>query len=180
VFALREGADRWFDGANLPTLALRGLDAEAATALLASRSPQLPTPVVDALVAGTSGNPLALLELPSALHPDQLSGRRSYPIRRTGRQDLFAAAAAASRPLEYARTRLVYGEALRRARQRSAARTHLRAAAEQFDRAGARLWAQRAAELRATGETIGTTGTTSIDVLTPQELHIARLAATGT
>jgi DNA-binding CsgD family transcriptional regulator len=88
--------------------------------------------------------------------------------------------AGATRPLEYARTRLVYGEALRRDRRRSAARTHLRAAAEQFDRAGARLWARRAAaELRATGETIGASGATSIDVLTPQELQIARMAAEG-
>jgi DNA-binding CsgD family transcriptional regulator len=123
--------------------------------------------------SGTVWARAVALRCQAQLNPD------SDPIARLDRA--LALHTNATRPLESARTRLVYGEALRRARQRSVARAHLRAAAEQFDRAGARLWAQRAvAELRATGETIGASGTTSIDVLTPQELQIARLAADGT
>ena len=57
-------------------------------------------------------------------------------------------------PFDLARTELAYGEALRRARRRGEARTHLRGALETFQRMGAAPWAERAsAELRATGET---------------------------
>ena len=55
---------------------------------------------------------------------------------------------------EAARTRLAYGERLRRARSRVRAREQLRAAAEVFERLDAQPWADRArAELAATGET---------------------------
>ena len=55
---------------------------------------------------------------------------------------------------ETARTRLAYGERLRRARNRVLAREQLRAAADAFERLDARPWADRArAELAATGET---------------------------
>lgn len=51
-----------------------------------------------------------------------------------------------------ARTRLLYGEFLRRERHRVDARTHLLAAAAAFERLGARPWADRARhELRAAG-----------------------------
>ncbi|MEX5717935.1 ATP-binding protein [Geodermatophilus maliterrae] len=87
---------------------------------------------------------------------------------------------AATRPLDEARTRLAYGETLRRLRRRVDARLALRPAAEAFDRAGALPWAERArAELRATGETFGRRAVTEWDRLTPQELEIARLAAGG-
>ena len=58
------------------------------------------------------------------------------------------------RPFELARTELAYGEALRRARRRAEARSHLRGALATFQRIGAEPWVERAAsELRATGET---------------------------
>ncbi len=86
----------------------------------------------------------------------------------------------ATRPLDEARTRLSYGETLRRLRRRVDARIALRAAAEAFDRAGAAPWADRArAELRATGETLGPRQATDSDRLTPQELQITRLAVGG-
>ena len=86
----------------------------------------------------------------------------------------------ATRPLDEARTRLAYGEMLRRQRRRVDARLALRAAAEAFDRAGAVPWADRArVELRATGETFGRRQATEWDRLTPQELQITRLAAGG-
>ena len=64
-----------------------------------------------------------------------------------------------NRPHERARTELVYGEALRRARMRTASRIHLRAALASFEQLGAAPWAERArAELRASGETTQSRG----------------------
>ena len=84
-----------------------------------------------------------------------------------------------SGPFQRARTRLSYGERLRRARRRQDARVQLRAAAEIFDRLDARPWAERArAELRASGETITSAGQGG-QQLTPQELQIALLVSQG-
>jgi DNA-binding CsgD family transcriptional regulator len=81
---------------------------------------------------------------------------------------------------ELARTRLLYGERLRRSRNRVLARTQLRAAEEIFTALDARPWRQRArAELEATGETIRRGEHQSRDELTPQELQIATLLAAG-
>lgn len=83
---------------------------------------------------------------------------------------------------EQARTELLYGEWLRRARRRAEARTHLNRALEVFENMGARIWADRArAELFATGarapERPEKDG--GIGRLTHQELQIVRLAAAG-
>jgi DNA-binding CsgD family transcriptional regulator len=81
---------------------------------------------------------------------------------------------------EAARTRLAYGERLRRARNRVLAREQLRVAVETFERLDARPWADRArAELAATGEKIRRRDPSTIDQLTPQELQIALLLAGG-
>jgi ATP/maltotriose-dependent transcriptional regulator MalT len=81
---------------------------------------------------------------------------------------------------ETARTRLAYGERLRRARNRVLAREQLRAAADTFERLDARPWADRArAELAATGETRQRRDPSTIDELTPQELQIALLLTAG-
>ena len=70
---------------------------------------------------------------------------------------------------EEARTRLAYGERLRRARNRILAREQLRAAADTFERLDARPWSDRArAELAATGETRRRRHPSTIDELTPQ------------
>ncbi|MFE3193201.1 AAA family ATPase [Nocardia sp. NPDC059240] len=86
-----------------------------------------------------------------------------------------------NRPLEAARTDLLYGEWLRRARRKTEARTSLRAALETFERIGAKVWAERTrAELRATGDTSRRPSDASVlDLLTPQELQVVRLAARG-
>ncbi len=84
----------------------------------------------------------------------------------------------AERPLERARTELVFGESLRRARKRRDARGHLRLALEAFEHLGAAAWADRArAELRASGETARRRDPSTVDQLTPQELQIAGLVA---
>jgi DNA-binding CsgD family transcriptional regulator len=81
---------------------------------------------------------------------------------------------------EAARTRLVFGQRLRRSRSRVLARDQLRTAVDAFDRLGARPWADRArAELAATGETHRRRGAASIDDLTPQELQVALLLTGG-
>jgi DNA-binding NarL/FixJ family response regulator len=87
-----------------------------------------------------------------------------------------------SAPFEHARTQLHYGEWLRRAHRRADARPHLRSAVETFQRLGAASWAGRAdSELRATGEsrTASHHETDLLGRLTPQELQVVRLAATG-
>jgi DNA-binding CsgD family transcriptional regulator len=81
---------------------------------------------------------------------------------------------------ELARTRLAYGERLRRHRNRVLARAQLRAAAEIFSALDARPWLERAlAELEATGETLRRGEPDTVDELTPQELQIALMLAAG-
>ena len=78
-------------------------------------------------------------------------------------------------PLELGRTLLAKGQIERRAKQKRAARDSFEATLERFDSIGARLWAQRArAELERTGSQHS-----EGDALTPTELRIAELAATG-
>ncbi|WP_431951455.1 LuxR C-terminal-related transcriptional regulator [Nocardia lijiangensis] len=87
-----------------------------------------------------------------------------------------------SQPFDEARTRLVFGEWLRRNRRRAEARPQLQAAMESFDRLGAAIWSDRAAaELRATGLSLADHSRVSdpLIVLTPQELQVVRLAVTG-
>jgi DNA-binding CsgD family transcriptional regulator len=81
---------------------------------------------------------------------------------------------------EAARTRLAYGERLRRARNRVLAREQLRAAVETFARLEAHPWAERArAELEATGERLRRRDADAAEALTPRELQIALLLAEG-
>ncbi|SEQ92440.1 regulatory protein, luxR family [Lentzea xinjiangensis] len=79
-----------------------------------------------------------------------------------------------------ARAHLLYGQWLRRAGRRRDCRPHLRTAHDLFAGAGLEAFAGRAAdELRATGETARGRSAHTRDQLTMQELHIARLVATG-
>ncbi|NRQ38305.1 AAA family ATPase [Nonomuraea sp. NN258] len=90
-----------------------------------------------------------------------------------------------ARPFERARTELLYGEWLRRERRKTEARAHLREALERFERLGAAAWAGHArAELRAAGESAAPESVRDapadvVAQLTPQELQVVRLAATG-
>jgi DNA-binding CsgD family transcriptional regulator len=82
--------------------------------------------------------------------------------------------------VELARSRLLYGEWLRRENRRVDAREQLRAAHDMFDRMGAAAFAERARrELSATGETVRKRTVETVDELTAQEAQVARLAAQG-
>ncbi|MFD7319777.1 AAA family ATPase [Streptomyces sp. NPDC059875] len=103
-----------------------------------------------------------------------------------GAEEFYERALAAhegdGRPFEQARTRLLYGEWLRRAKRRAAAQEALTVALESFERMPAAAWADRArTELRAVGATPAApaAGADLVGRLTAQELRVVRLAATG-
>jgi DNA-binding CsgD family transcriptional regulator len=84
------------------------------------------------------------------------------------------------RTFDQARTRLLLGEHLRRARRRVDAREHLRGALESFELLDAGPWAERArTELRASGETARKRAPGARSRLSPQELQVGRLVAAG-
>jgi DNA-binding CsgD family transcriptional regulator len=82
--------------------------------------------------------------------------------------------------IELARTRLLYGEWLRREQRRVDARTQLRAAYEMLSKMGVEAFADRAGrELLATGEAVRKRRVETRGDLTAQEAQIARLARDG-
>ena len=84
------------------------------------------------------------------------------------------------RPFELARTRLCYGERLRRDKKRAPARRQLEQARTTFQRLGSTAWAERAAtELEATGVSTRETPNGNSGMLTPQELQVALAVADG-
>ena len=101
----------------------------------------------------------------------------------SGAEEHFARAvelAPALSPFDAGRSELLYGEWLRRHHRRADARPPLRAALGRFEQLGARPWEARArSELRASGERARRRDPSTRDQLTPQELQIARLVATG-
>ncbi len=103
--------------------------------------------------------------------PDEAEEHFTAALRDADRQPM----------IEVARTRLHYGELLRRARRKLDARDQLRAALTTFESVGAEPWAERArAELRASGE--GATRPAddgALAELTPQEREIALLVTGG-
>ncbi|MFG1797335.1 AAA family ATPase [Nocardia sp. NPDC049149] len=95
----------------------------------------------------------------------------------------LAALRLSGRPFEQARTQLLYGEWLRRTRRKADARTYLQSALETFERLNAEPWAKRSrTELGALGLRTSSAAAPvqgALARLTPQELHIVRLAAQG-
>ncbi|MGX1364858.1 DNA-binding CsgD family transcriptional regulator [Streptomyces canus] len=123
-----------------------------------------------------------------------MSARLLLLVRRAGAvladgekaEDLFGAAlrdpAGETWPFERAVVLLEYGQWLRRKRRTSEARSELARALTVFEQLGARPYVERAAaELRACGVSVRGDDVASrgIERLTPQQLQIARLAATG-
>ncbi|MHB8960870.1 MAG: LuxR C-terminal-related transcriptional regulator, partial [Candidatus Limnocylindrales bacterium] len=83
-------------------------------------------------------------------------------------------------PFEAARTRLCYGEQLRRQGRRVDARRELEASLATFERLGAHPWSQIArSELAATGQKLRPAARRLDDELTPQELQVALIVARG-
>ena len=115
---------------------------------------------------GTAAGALALVS----------DGTAAEELHRTAIEQLGQARMVA----HVARAHLAYGEWLRREGRRVDAREQLRRAHDQFTAMGAHGFAERARrELLATGEKVRQRRDDTRDQLTPQELHIARLARDG-
>ncbi|MET8769217.1 AAA family ATPase [Streptomyces sp. NPDC004658] len=74
ITASRTGERDHFERSGLPGLHIKPIDERASAELLHAAFPDIPPSVRHRLVAEARGNPLALLELPVALDPDQLTG----------------------------------------------------------------------------------------------------------
>ncbi|MFH8387803.1 AAA family ATPase [Kitasatospora sp. NPDC018058] len=122
---------------------------------------------------------------PEHRHFQALLDRCRALVRRgDGRDELFRRAldAPAQSPFELARSRLLYGEWLRRERRIKDARAQLQAALAQFRTLEAEHWVQRTkAELRAAGgaDTAEPVGPTPFAGLTPREMQIVRYVGRG-
>jgi DNA-binding CsgD family transcriptional regulator len=79
LFGAREGEEQRFEAAALQELRVQPLDLKSAGLLAARSGGQVAPAVRERLLAEAAGNPLALLELPSALSEDQLSGAEPLP-----------------------------------------------------------------------------------------------------
>ena len=80
ILGARDDVSQRLEDAPLPRLRLPGLGrADAAELVARSSQADAAPPVVEALVAGAAGNPLALIELASALSPSQLAGTDPLP-----------------------------------------------------------------------------------------------------
>ncbi|MFL6117013.1 MAG: LuxR C-terminal-related transcriptional regulator, partial [Catenulispora sp.] len=125
----------------------------------------------------------AALKTPSPVLHAGLRFARALLADDTEAEQLYTAALSADLagwPFIRARTQLAYGEWLRRQRRTADSRPHLRAAREAFDALGVIPWSNRARqELRASGETSRNRNPDVRDRLTPQELQIAQMAASG-
>jgi len=79
IGASRSGEVDFFDHGGLPELEVPRLDDVAAGRLLDSRFPELASGVRDRILIEAQGNPLALLELPSALSPTMRASAKALP-----------------------------------------------------------------------------------------------------
>jgi DNA-binding CsgD family transcriptional regulator len=80
LFAARDGDEPNFDAPGVPFLSVPGLGPAAAHRLLEESAGGPVDPgVADQLLAATDGNPLALVELPTALTAAELSGQEPLP-----------------------------------------------------------------------------------------------------
>ncbi|HEU5212020.1 MAG TPA: AAA family ATPase [Gaiellaceae bacterium] len=83
LFAVREGVASCFDDTDLPELPLAGLDEDASNALLDLAPARLPAGFRRRILEEADGNPLALIELPTAAV--ELGARESDPLPLTAR-----------------------------------------------------------------------------------------------
>jgi DNA-binding CsgD family transcriptional regulator len=142
-----------------------GDDAAAGAALdkLASRATAAGTPWALAVLARSNAVALGASADAGPHYEDALHRYGATPLR-----------------TETARTRLLYGEWLRRRKRRRDASEQLAAALSAFNQIGAATFAQRAArELAATGVTPAAASPARPVALTPQERRVAELAGRG-
>lgn len=79
LFGARDGDSLHFQATGLQELVIEPLDEQAAAALVSQRVSTATATVRDRVLSEAAGNPLALLELPSALSEEQLSGEDALP-----------------------------------------------------------------------------------------------------
>jgi DNA-binding CsgD family transcriptional regulator len=80
LFSLRDGEPSSFSGAGLAVRTVARLEPDEATQLLLERyGSELAAEVRNAIVGSAHGLPLALLEIPASLTPEQRSGRDPLP-----------------------------------------------------------------------------------------------------
>ncbi len=155
-------------------MAYNGSLVELVEAAVRSGQPEEASPALERLserarAAGTAWALGVEARSRALLHDDEASYQESI-------EQLIESRAAVA----LARSRLVYGEWLRRENRRVDAREQLRVAHESFSQMGATAFAERARrELQATGETARRITADNWDVLTPQEFQVARLARDG-
>jgi DNA-binding CsgD family transcriptional regulator len=95
-------------------------------------------------------------------------------------EEAIARHAGSRMPFELARTKLCYGQRLRRAGRRVDARHQIRDALATFEGLRAKVWVTRAErELASSGERLRRAAAFDRDELTPQELQVARLVSAG-
>ena len=155
---------------------LPGPDFAAGTAA-AARQAQLTKP------SGSLGRleELARRTPAPAVHIGLLFGR-ALLARESDAEPFYEAAVAADPQwaFDHARAEMSYGAWLRRRRRITESRPHLRVARDTFEALGVRPWTDQArAEMRASGERDVEPAARPRPPLTPQELQIARLAASG-
>jgi DNA-binding CsgD family transcriptional regulator len=165
----------WAMGAGVRGVAVASI-ADLVEAAVRAGRPELGAERLPALLSwadGGSGEAGALVRRCQALLAgDDEAGRLL--------EEAMALCERVDRPLEWARTALLYGEHLRRARHPRDAREHLRRALRTFESLGALHWAERAqVELRASGETGFVPRVGLLDVLTRQELQIVDAVSRG-
>ncbi|WP_326568924.1 LuxR family transcriptional regulator [Amycolatopsis rhabdoformis] len=78
--AMRSGSETFFNRGGLPEYEVPPLDGESSQLLLTTRFPMLAARVRERLLSVAEGNPLALLELPTALSGEQRSALESLPV----------------------------------------------------------------------------------------------------
>ena len=81
LLAAREGDEQRFEASELPELRLEGLHRDAAQALLAQAGEELSPDLAERVLELSRGNPLALLEMPTALsRSDSVEGLGLLPV----------------------------------------------------------------------------------------------------
>ncbi|MGJ6969006.1 helix-turn-helix transcriptional regulator [Streptosporangium sp. G11] len=78
--AMRSGSETFFNRGGLPEYEVAPLDGKSSRALLDARFPNLAERVRQRLLAVAEGNPLALLELPTALSGQQRVALENLPV----------------------------------------------------------------------------------------------------